>query len=88
MLDHQRGRPTPHRLAGESWHRLVHPSSTVPAGDLETALEAEMSEHPGSDEHDPSGRNRANSRNARGPRRLGSHETRCAVACSLEDELF
>ena len=47
-----------------------------------------MSEHPGSDEHDPSGRNRANSRNARGPRRLGSHETRCAVACSLEDELF
>jgi len=30
---------------------------------LETALEAEISEHLGSDKHDPSGRNRANSRN-------------------------
>ncbi len=30
---------------------------------LETALEAEMSEHLGYDKHDPSGRNRANSRN-------------------------
>ncbi len=29
---------------------------------LETALEAEMSEHLGYDKHDPSGRNRANSR--------------------------
>ena len=30
---------------------------------LETALEAEMSEHLGYDKHDPMGRNRANSRN-------------------------
>src|ERR671929_97170 len=30
---------------------------------LETALEAEMSEHLGYDKHDPAGRNRANSRN-------------------------
>jgi len=30
---------------------------------LETALEAEMSEHLGYDKHDPTGRNRANSRN-------------------------
>ena len=30
---------------------------------LETALEAEMSEHVGYDKHDPAGRNRGNSRN-------------------------
>ena len=32
---------------------------------LETALEAEMSEHLGYDKHDPAGRNRGNSRNGR-----------------------
>jgi len=38
---------------------LTGPTKTV----LEAALEAEMSEHLGYDKHDPSGRNRANSRN-------------------------
>ena len=35
---------------------------------LETALEAEMSEHLGYDKHDPAGRNRGNSRNGTRPK--------------------
>ncbi len=35
---------------------------------LETALEAEMSEHLGYDKHDPAGRNRANSGNGTRPK--------------------
>ncbi len=35
---------------------------------LETALEAEMSEHVGYDKHDPAGRNRGNSRNGTRPK--------------------
>lgn len=35
---------------------------------LETALEAEMSEHVGYDKHDPTGRNRGNSRNGTRPK--------------------
>ncbi len=36
---------------------------------LETALEAEMSEHLGYDKYDPASRNRGKSRNGTGPRR-------------------
>lgn len=37
-------------------------------GVLETALEAEMSDHLGYDRHDPVGRNRGNSRNGTRPK--------------------
>jgi putative transposase len=36
---------------------------------IETALDEEMAEHLGYDKHDPVGRNRANSRNGKRPRR-------------------
>ncbi|EUA17234.1 transposase, Mutator family protein [Mycobacterium xenopi 3993] len=36
---------------------------------LETALDAEMTEHLGYDKHDPAGRGSGNSRNGTGPRR-------------------
>ena len=47
---------------------------------LETALEAEMSEHLGYDKHDPAGRNGENSRNGT-RRRCSPRSARCRSRC-------
>jgi hypothetical protein len=43
---------------------------------LETALEVEMTEHPGYDKHDPMGRNGGNSRNGTRPKTVVCHAIR------------
>jgi putative transposase len=48
---------------------------------LETALEAEMSEHLGYDKHDPVGRNQGNSRNGTHPRRCSPRSARSRSRC-------
>ena len=59
------------RLARQRGVALTGPDGLLKAvtkGVIETALDEEMSEHPGYDRHDPAGRNRGNSRTAHAPR--------------------
>ena len=48
---------------------------------LETALDAEMTEHLGYDRHDPPGRGSGNSRNGGGPRRCSPRSARSRSTC-------
>jgi putative transposase len=48
---------------------------------LETALDADMSEHPGSDKHDPAGRNGGNSRNGTRAKTVLTESVRWRLGC-------